>query len=113
MTSTVMIRVDTLDRFSYQHRAVGYALLAIFMDPSGNQVQSSTHRRLNKLHFLFCVPLSLSKESKHLIAPDVPLFENILFPNLPKEITLKPSLCVLCNPWLPRLMSRFFTCLRE
>ncbi|CAM9483080.1 unnamed protein product [Ectocarpus sp. 4 AP-2014] len=37
MTSTVMIRVDTLDRFFSEHRAVGYALLAIFMDPSGNQ----------------------------------------------------------------------------
>lgn len=38
MTSTVMIRVDTLDRFSSEHRAVGYALIATFMDPSGNQV---------------------------------------------------------------------------
>lgn len=38
MTSTVMIRVDTLDRFSSEHRAVGYALVAVFMDPSGNQV---------------------------------------------------------------------------
>eukprot|EP00752_Nemacystus_decipiens_P005082 g4612.t2 len=37
MTSTVMIRVDTLDRFSSEHRAVGYALVAIFMDPSGDQ----------------------------------------------------------------------------
>ncbi|CAM9304294.1 unnamed protein product, partial [Hapterophycus canaliculatus] len=37
MTSTVMIRVDTLDRFSSEVRVVGYALLAIFMDPSGNQ----------------------------------------------------------------------------
>eukprot|EP00903_Cladosiphon_okamuranus_P014233 g13222.t1 len=37
MTSTLMIRVDTLDRFSSEHRAVGYALVAIFMDPSGNQ----------------------------------------------------------------------------
>lgn len=34
----MMIRVDTLDRFSSEHRVVGYALLAIFMDPSGNQV---------------------------------------------------------------------------
>lgn len=38
MTSTVMIRVDTLDRFSSEHRAVGYALVALFMDPSGYQV---------------------------------------------------------------------------
>jgi len=38
MTSTLMIRVDTLDRFSSEHRVVGYALVAIFMDPSGNQV---------------------------------------------------------------------------
>lgn len=42
MTSTVMIRVDTLDRFSLEHRAVGYALVAIFMDPSGYQVRYKT-----------------------------------------------------------------------
>ncbi|CAM9111833.1 unnamed protein product, partial [Laminaria digitata] len=39
MTSTVLIRVDTLDRFSSEHRAVGYALLAVFMDPQGNQAR--------------------------------------------------------------------------
>ena len=38
MTSTLMIRVDTFDRFYSDHRVVGYALVAIFMDPSGNQV---------------------------------------------------------------------------
>lgn len=38
MMSTAMIRVDTLDRFSSEHRAVGYALVAVFMDPQGNQV---------------------------------------------------------------------------
>lgn len=38
MDSTIMIRVDTLDRFSHEHRAVGYALVAVFMDPMGKQV---------------------------------------------------------------------------
>lgn len=41
MTSTVMIRVDTLDRFSSEHRAVGYALVAVFMDPQGDQVKNT------------------------------------------------------------------------
>lgn len=44
VTSTVMIRVDTIDRIFKEHRAVGYALIAIFMDPSGKQVCSKTPR---------------------------------------------------------------------
>lgn len=46
MTSTLMIRVDTLDRFSSEHRVVGYALVAIFMDPSGNQVLCPQSKRV-------------------------------------------------------------------
>ena len=40
-TSTAIIRIATLDRFSLEHRVVGYARVAMFIDPLGNQVRAT------------------------------------------------------------------------
>lgn len=51
ITSIIMIRLDTVERSSKEHRAVGYALVPVFMDSSGEQVDSWAwlHEILNLL----------------------------------------------------------------